>query len=169
LLESKYPVTERPVSRAATAAGSVNSFKAVAQEWLAMKQRAWSAVHYAKSQRVFERDIYPGIGSLPIASTSPAIVAKAIADIHQGDVATPHCSCATGATSAATNSAPRAAARTAVPSSPAASGKRSHATARRSACVVFPCISAASVRRGVSAFSGRRPQPAGLFSGENLE
>jgi integrase len=79
-------VTERRISRAATAAGSDNTFKVVAQEWLAMKQREWSAVHHAKSQRALERDIYPAIGALPIASITPAIVAKAVEDIHKRDV-----------------------------------------------------------------------------------
>ncbi|MGQ0657196.1 MAG: tyrosine-type recombinase/integrase, partial [Chromatiales bacterium] len=86
LLENKDPVTERRVSRAATAAGSDNTFKAVAQEWLAMKQREWSGVHYAKSTRAFERDVYPAVGNLPIASITPAIVTKAIEDIHKRDV-----------------------------------------------------------------------------------
>jgi hypothetical protein len=86
LLEHKDPVTERRVSRAATTAGSDNTFKVVAQEWLAMKQREWSAVHHAKSQRAFERDVYPAIGDLPVSSNCPAIVAKAIEDIHKRDV-----------------------------------------------------------------------------------
>jgi len=86
LLENRDPVTERRLSRAATAAGADNTFKAVAQEWLAMKQREWSAVHYTKSSRAFERDIYPTLGNLPIASITPAIVAKAIEDIHKRDV-----------------------------------------------------------------------------------
>ena len=86
LLENKDPVTARRVNRAATAAGSDNTFKAVAQEWLAMKQREWSAVHYSKSQRALERDIYPALGNLPVASITPAIVAKAIEEIHKRDV-----------------------------------------------------------------------------------
>lgn len=86
LLENKDPVTERRVNRAATAAGSDNTFKAVAQEWLAMKQREWSAGHFTKSARAFERDIYPAIGNLPIASITPSIIAKSIEDIHKRDV-----------------------------------------------------------------------------------
>ena len=86
LLENKDPVTARRVNRAATAAGSDNTFKAVAQEWLAMKQREWSVVHHSKSQRALERDIYPALGNLPVASITPAIVAKAIEDIHKRDV-----------------------------------------------------------------------------------
>jgi integrase len=86
LLENKDPVTERRVNRAAAAAGSDNTFKAVAQEWLAMKRKEWSAGHYTKSSRALERDIYPAIGKLPIAHITPAIVAKAIEDIYKRDV-----------------------------------------------------------------------------------
>ena len=86
LLEGKDPVAERRVNRAATAADTDNTFKAVAQAWLAMKQREWSAGHYTKSSRAFERDIYPALGNLPIASITPAIVAKAVETIHKRDV-----------------------------------------------------------------------------------
>jgi integrase len=86
LLENKDPVTERRVNRAATVAGADNTFQVIAQQWLAMKQKEWSAGHFTKSARAFERDIYPAIGNLPIASITPAIVAKAIEDIHKRDV-----------------------------------------------------------------------------------
>ena len=86
LLEGKDPVTERRVNRAATAASADNTFQAVAGEWLAMKQKEWSPGHFTKSARALERDIYPAIGNLPIASITPAIVAKAVEDIHKRDV-----------------------------------------------------------------------------------
>jgi len=83
LLENKDPVAERRVNRATTAAGSDNTFKVVAQKWLAMKKQEWSTVHYVKSQRAFERDIYPALGNLPIANITPAVAAKAIEDIYK--------------------------------------------------------------------------------------
>jgi integrase len=86
LRENKDPVTQRRINRAETSASSDNTFEAVAGEWLTMKKREWSAGHYAKSSRAFERDIYPAIGKLPIASITPAIVAKAVEDIHKRDV-----------------------------------------------------------------------------------
>ena len=86
LLEGKDPVSARRVNRAATAACTDNTFQAVAQEWLTMKQKEWSPGHYTKSARAFERDIYPAIGKLPIANITPAIVAKAIVDINKRDV-----------------------------------------------------------------------------------
>ena len=57
LLENKDPVAERRVNRAATATESDNTFKVVAQKWLATKKQEWSTVHYVKSQRALERDI----------------------------------------------------------------------------------------------------------------
>lgn len=86
LRENKDPVTQRRINRAETSASSDDTFSAVAGVWLSMKQKEWSAGHYTKSSRAFERDIYPALGKLPIASITPAIVAKAIEDIHKRDV-----------------------------------------------------------------------------------
>ena len=86
LLEGKDPVSHRRVSRAVQTANTENTFRAIAEEWLAMKQKEWSAVHHAKSARAFERDVYPSIGKLPIAEITPAIVAKAVEDINKRDV-----------------------------------------------------------------------------------
>lgn len=86
LLENKDPVAERRVNRAASAASTDNTFRAVAQEWLTMKQKEWSAGHHTKSVRALERDIFPALGNLPIASITPAMVAKAIEDINKRDV-----------------------------------------------------------------------------------
>lgn len=86
LLENKDPVSARRVNRASNAASADNTFQAVAGEWLAMKQKEWSAGHYTKSARALERDIYPAIGKLPVTNITPAIVAKAIEDINKRDV-----------------------------------------------------------------------------------
>ena len=84
--ENKDPVTQRRINRAETSASSEGTFEIVAEEWLTMKKKEWSAGHHSKSARAFERDIYPTIGKLPISSITPAIVAKAIEDINKRDV-----------------------------------------------------------------------------------
>ena len=86
LRENKDPVTARRINRAATTACADNTFQTVAQEWLAMKKKEWSSGHFKKSERAFERDIYPAIGKLPISSITPAIVAKAVEDINKRNV-----------------------------------------------------------------------------------
>ncbi|MBL8519204.1 MAG: integrase arm-type DNA-binding domain-containing protein [Betaproteobacteria bacterium] len=86
LLEHRDPVDVRRVGRATASANANSTFKAVASEWLAKKRGEWSDVHYTKSVRAFERDVYPAFGSLPIGSITPAIVAKAIEEIQKRDV-----------------------------------------------------------------------------------
>ena len=86
LLEGKDPVSNRRVNRAAQASSSDNTFQVVAQEWLAMKKKEWSITHHLKSSRAFERDIYPLLGKLPIASITPAMVATTILEINKRDV-----------------------------------------------------------------------------------
>lgn len=84
--EGKDPVSNRQVNRAANAASSDNTFQIVAAEWFAMKKKEWSDVHYVKSVRAFERDLYPTLGKLPISSLTPAIVATAVLAINKRDV-----------------------------------------------------------------------------------
>ena len=86
LLEGKDPVTDRRVTRAANAASADSTFQAVAQDWRALKKKEWSDARYTKSARAFERDLFPAIGKLPVADITPAVVAKAIDDIHKRDV-----------------------------------------------------------------------------------
>lgn len=86
LLEGRDPVGNRRITRAQHIASAENTFQSVAQEWLAMKRKEWSAGHFTKSSRAFERDIYPAFGKLPVANITPAIVATAIQDIHKRDV-----------------------------------------------------------------------------------
>lgn len=86
LREHKDPVAERRVNRAVAAAGTADTFQAVASEWLGMKKQEWSEIHYTKSARAFERDVFPSLGSLPVADITPAVVAKTIEDVHKRDV-----------------------------------------------------------------------------------
>lgn len=86
LLEGRDPVDNRRINRAEQITSADNTLRSVAQEWLTMKQKEWSAGHHTKSSRAFERDIYPSIGKLPIASITPAMVAITIQDIHKRDV-----------------------------------------------------------------------------------
>lgn len=86
LLEGKDPVSHRRVARAIHAASAENTFRAVAEEWFAMKRKEWSAVHYTKSVRALERDAYPSLGRLPVAEITPAMVAKTVEDIMKREV-----------------------------------------------------------------------------------
>jgi integrase len=82
----KDPVATRRINRATNFSESETIFRAVADEWLLMKQKEWSPGHHKKSKRALERDIYPNLGNLPIASITAAVVATAIEKINRRDV-----------------------------------------------------------------------------------
>ena len=84
--EGTDPVANRRVNRAVTISSGENTFKAISGDWLTKKKSEWSEGHYIKSTRALERDIYPFLGNLPIAEITPAIVAKALEDIHKRGV-----------------------------------------------------------------------------------
>jgi hypothetical protein len=86
LLEGKDPVADRRVTRGTDAASADSTFHAVAQDWLAMQKKEWSDAQFTKSARAFECDIFPAMGKLPVAGVKPAVVVKAIEDIHKRDV-----------------------------------------------------------------------------------
>lgn len=86
LRENRDPVAQRRVDRAVVAASTGQTFKSVAEEWLGKKKKEWGPLHFGKSQRALERDVYPALGNLPIASITPAMAAHAIEKINKRDV-----------------------------------------------------------------------------------
>ena len=86
LQEGKDPVINRKLNFAANAAGSDNTFRVVAAEWFVMKRKEWSDVHFVKSERALERDVYPALGKLPINAITPAMVATVVLNISKRGV-----------------------------------------------------------------------------------
>jgi len=48
-----------------------NTFQAVAEEWIARKEKNWSPGTAAQIKKVFKTDVYPALGKLPIRSVTP--------------------------------------------------------------------------------------------------
>lgn len=86
LTKGQDPVISRRLNRANAASQSDSTFKAVAEEWFSMKEKEWSATHFTKSKRAFERDVYKSLGALPIESITPSVIARAIETINKRDV-----------------------------------------------------------------------------------
>jgi integrase len=86
LTKGQDPVIARRVNMANAASQSDSTFKAVAEEWLSMKEKEWSPTHHTKSKRAFVRDVYKSLGDLPIECITPAVIAKTIQDINKRDV-----------------------------------------------------------------------------------
>lgn len=70
LAEGIDPSEHRKVAKACGRLNAENSFEAVAREWFAKYQPTWSAGHASRIIRRLERDIFPWLGSRPIAEIS---------------------------------------------------------------------------------------------------
>ena len=69
------PSEHRKASRAITAEKATNSFEAVAKEWFSRHATNWVSSHADRIIRRLERDIFPWIGSKPIAEiTAPQLL-----------------------------------------------------------------------------------------------
>lgn len=69
------PVAHRRAADEAKVAAAENSFKVVADEWFEKKSPGWVPKHSAKIRERLKRDIYPWLGSRPIADiTSPDVL-----------------------------------------------------------------------------------------------
>jgi integrase len=55
-----------------------NTFQAIAEEWIARKEKNWTSGTAKQIKTVFKGDVFPAIGKLPIRSVTPADVLKLI-------------------------------------------------------------------------------------------
>lgn len=72
------PVAQRRLLRAQAAASTQMIFRELANEWLDTMKPKWSPVHYTKSRQAIERDVYPALGALPVASITPAMIHRSL-------------------------------------------------------------------------------------------
>lgn len=64
------PVQQRKADKIASALSSATTFEAVAREFHATKVETWSADHAAQWLRCLDKDVFPWLGSLPLAEVS---------------------------------------------------------------------------------------------------
>jgi integrase len=69
------PSDNRKVQKLAGVEQALNSFEAVAREWLSKNKDSWAASHYEKIVGRLENDVFPYLGSKPIATiTAPELL-----------------------------------------------------------------------------------------------
>jgi len=71
LADGKDPGAVKREERQATAMAAANTFELVAREFLQTKVDAWTPMYAAKWLRGMEKDLFPFIGKLPIATVTP--------------------------------------------------------------------------------------------------
>ena len=73
------PMRARRSRRAAAAYGAgTQTFRDVSEQWLALRQKDWSGVHYSTSRRAIERDLWPTLGNRAIGEITSAMIALPI-------------------------------------------------------------------------------------------
>lgn len=85
------PSENRKAKKAAKVERAANSFEVVAQEWFAKHSTHWSDNHANRTIRRLERDIFPWIGGLPIATVTAPQLLDAVRRIeNRGALETAH-------------------------------------------------------------------------------
>ena len=70
--EGIHPSHHRKLDKIRKAHEHVNTFEAVAREWLENHKEHWTFKTYQQRERAFERDVFPQIGNLPIRQVTAA-------------------------------------------------------------------------------------------------
>jgi integrase len=78
LADGKDPGAVKREERQATAMAAANTFELVAREFLQTKVDAWTPMYAAKWLRGMEKDLFPFIGKLPIATVTPLMLLDAL-------------------------------------------------------------------------------------------
>lgn len=83
LLEGRDPSAVRKAEKRALAAKGEHAFEIVAREWLHTRSRVWSERYARITQTRLEQDIFPGLGSVPIADIDPVMLLTELRKIEQ--------------------------------------------------------------------------------------
>ncbi|MDE2565327.1 MAG: integrase arm-type DNA-binding domain-containing protein [Burkholderiales bacterium] len=72
------PVQQRKAEKIASAVNSATTFEAVAREFHAVKAASWSPNHAAQWLRCLSNDVFPWVGTLPLASVSAPVLLETL-------------------------------------------------------------------------------------------
>lgn len=91
LADDVDPGEQRKEAKAERALRAANSFEAVTREWCDKKKASWVPAYAERLLRRFERDLFPTLGSKPIAEIKPPALLTAIRKIEaRGAIETAH-------------------------------------------------------------------------------
>ena len=83
VLEGRDPSAVRKAEKRALAAKGQDAFEIVAREWLHTRSRVWSQRYSHITRTRLEQDIFPGLGSVPIADIDPVMLLTELPKIEQ--------------------------------------------------------------------------------------
>jgi integrase len=77
------PVQDKRIQDARKAVSAATTFRSVAEQWLAIKQRTLAPSSYRKITETFNANVYPRFGNLPIKDVSALVVRDAMQAIER--------------------------------------------------------------------------------------
>ncbi|WP_018436880.1 tyrosine-type recombinase/integrase [Paraburkholderia atlantica] len=84
------PSVHRKAQKQARADANANSFEVVTREWFEKQKKVWEDSHADKVIRRFERDVFPWLGTRPIAEIKPVELLAVLQRIEKRVVETAH-------------------------------------------------------------------------------
>jgi integrase len=85
------PGANRKAQKTALGVRAANSFEVIAREWFAIRKPEWAEGHAKHIMSYFEKDVFPWLGSRPIAEIIPAEILGVIRRVEErGVIATAH-------------------------------------------------------------------------------
>jgi integrase len=85
------PSAHRKMLKAVSIEKSIYSFEVVAREWLNKTYTTWSKSHAERIVRLFERDLFPWLGTNPIADITPPQILDVLRKVEsRGAIETAH-------------------------------------------------------------------------------
>ncbi|AMR77276.1 tyrosine-type recombinase/integrase [Cupriavidus nantongensis] len=77
------PALHRDMEREKAKVAALNTFEAVAEDWLSTKRKGWSASHDKRVTAILKNDIYPQIGKRPFSEISGPLILAVLRKIEQ--------------------------------------------------------------------------------------
>ncbi|MDS1141696.1 integrase arm-type DNA-binding domain-containing protein [Pusillimonas sp. SM2304] len=74
IAEGKNPAIERELAKQIAIQEQNDTFKVVAEEWLAMKKDQWSEGYHSRISNALKSNAYPDIGNLPVAQIPGLVI-----------------------------------------------------------------------------------------------
>jgi integrase len=74
----KHPSHDRRERRRAVIESQANTFRTVAEEWIAANRGSWTPYYCQQIERAFAAAVYPGIGDLAIVAVTPPQLLKIV-------------------------------------------------------------------------------------------
>jgi len=79
------PAEQRKADKIERLESNANSFEAISREWMAAQAGMWTPGHVERVQRDFEKDLFPWLGSRPIAEIEPEELLRTLRRVESRD------------------------------------------------------------------------------------